>query len=267
MEKVKVNVTQVTKDRAIKALTQKGHDLEIDWETAYNHNGSGTKVSVKCNKCGTVDEAILSNLVKGARACRGCTLRKRINKIFDANMEVEDVYMVKKKWRYLLKCNKCGTLSVKDDQQIMQTKLKCVVCDKPEDSVKTYWKEKSSVYLIKLQVSDDHFIYKIGTASDPAKRAAYLKLNGPYEVFTLSEFNTRHSADALESELHKQFSTHRLCWQESSKYTGRYSYRKLPDGSRMRVKGGVTEWFSHHIIYKLQERFLLEKVQQLCKEN
>lgn len=207
------------------------------------------KILVECRICGEQCTTQPSPIKSGEFRCNGCN----INKYKDC--------LTKKKCSFISIERNKGSKSIIHYQNIDGDKFKAstghVIEGKFEVSLNGYWSHPHSVYLIKLQVEGGLFIYKIGTANDPSKRAKSLKLNKNYEVFILDSFEDRFAADKLESELHSEFSNFRLKPEQASVHTDSNVLRKNKTGKYHRVKDGITEWFSSEVYETLKVRYNL----------
>lgn len=353
-------VSENSKNKATEALSSKGHNVTIEWESAIFIAKNNFRVNVVCNHCGDSELRTISNLYSGAYLCRNCKLVKYLSSCKELNLTLIEKINSPKHVFLNVVCNKCNGYSQVESQRITSGVFKCEhcqvlkykeVCDNlnlnfigKQHDVKTKllteckvcgelktldianalagrfkcngcqlikykesiakkncvlirtemtagvgtfihymnsngdefkasgsnvlrgwfevsldgsWAQPHSTYLIKLQVENDLFIYKIGTANDPERRARSLKLNKNYEVFILDSFEDRFAADKLESELHSEFSNFRLKPEQASAHTDSNVLRKNKTGKYHRVKDGITEWFSSEVYETLKVRYNL----------
>jgi hypothetical protein len=217
------------------------------------HNGLCNKIHTECLVCGENRQIMSSDLLKGEFKCRTCTVNKYIKLLSNKKCTLVNIEKVPGKKSVIHYKNSVG--------DSFKSPAANIVAGSFETSLFGSWSQSHSVYLIKLKTDKDEYVYKIGTANDAYKRASELKLNRPYEVFVLSEFETRYKADKLESELHKEFKKYRLNRASVSSYTDSLIRRRYSDGSINMVKQGITEWFSSEVFPVLVHRYNLEHKQ------
>lgn len=208
-----------------------------------------TLLITECNLCGHKDKTHSGDILGGRFRCNGCLLNKYINALSKRNCTLISAEKQHKKRTQIYYQNSNGDKFKAAASNVLSGRF--------EVSLNGYWSHPHSVYLIKLQIEDNLFIYKIGTANNPEKRAASLNLNKRYKVFILESFDDRFGADKLESELHSEFSSFRLKSEQISDYTDSNVLRKYCDGKYRRVKDGVTEWFSSEVYNVLKVRYNL----------
>jgi len=209
-----------------------------------------TYVKTECNICKTHSNISVGQLRLGFYRCETCLMNKYKSALLNKFCTLISTEKLPGKDILIHYINKDGVTFKAYNTNVLKGKF--------EVSLNGRWVQPHSTYLIKLQVEGDLFIYKIGTANDPIRRAKSLKLNKNYEVFTLASFEDRFGADKLESELHTEFSEYRLCRTEAEKHTDSNVLRKNKTGQYHRVKDGITEWFSSEVFNILSQRYSLE---------
>lgn len=204
---------------------------EMERKNLYADSGQD-KSFAKCLICGALRQNGRRGVLYTSSKCENCT----INKYKDC--------LAKKKCTFVSLERNPGGKSVvyykNSNGDDFKSFVGYVTAGEFETSLNGHWSQHHSVYLIKLKVNEDLFIYKVGTANDPPKRAKDLKLNKKYEVFTLSSFNNRFEADRLEKEIHKEFKLFRLQPNVVEGHTDKFKSSKRSDGKYHRVKDGIT---------------------------
>lgn len=303
----KVIVRESTKNKTDAVLKAKGVDVSVLWDTAYStHVGGKTRIKIRCNVCGDIEDYLLCSLTSGRYKCDPCLINKYTTNCEKLGLKLVEKLYYKSQLKLRVECKICGTHSLVGTGHVSEGRFSCdgcminkykyhlkkkgctfiklsenfkkdhriyysnkygdkfdagvsnVLAGKFDISTDGNWNQPHSVYLIKLNTSHNSYIYKIGTANDPVRRARVLKLNRPHTVFTLGQFDTRREADKLESELHLEFSRYRLDKNLVSDYTDYYSHRKYSDGEYRYVKEGITEWFSSEVFDTIRLRYNLE---------
>lgn len=206
-------------------------------------------VEAECNVCKTNSSVSVAQIRLGLYRCETCLLNKYKSALLNKSCTLIRTEKLPGKDTLIHYTNKDGVAFKAYNTNILKGSF--------EVSLDGNWVQPHSTYLIRLQVEGNLFIYKIGTANDPERRAKSLKLNKNYEVFVLDSFETRFGADKLESELHSEFSKFRLKPEQTSEHTDSNVLRKRSDGKYHRVKDGITEWFSSEVYETLKVRYNL----------
>jgi hypothetical protein len=122
------------------------------------------------------------------------------------------------------------------------------------------WRDKHSTYIIRLE-NNGNIYCKIGTAQEPEKRLARLKLIGNAEVFTLASFDDRFGADKLESELQREFKVFKLPKEVASTFTQAIVMSKRKgQAERVPRADGSSEWFQGNEVFEtLSKRYNLKE--------
>lgn len=122
-----------------------------------------------------------------------------------------------------------------------------------------HWNTAHSTYLMLTEYNGEVYC-KIGTAQVPQQRLKDLKLKGKSRVFTLQKFPERFSANALESQLHREFETLQIARAIAEEFTMGFSSVLYKNASeRVQVKHGTTEWYNYEVCTILKQRYNLEE--------
>lgn len=205
-------------------------------------------IHARCRSCGNFCK--ISNSTTDNRLpyrCKGCLINKYSEIL--SYKECKFISMRVADWViYVTYKNKSGDLFERNACSITDNRF--------ATSKDGQWYDSHSTYLI-LHTFDGDTYCKIGTARIPAKRLRNLKLTGDSKIFVIGTFDTRFLASNLESELHVEFSDKNIPRDIPAKFTGAYRSQKDANGTRYKVKDGITEWFSSEVYETLKVRYNL----------
>ena len=164
-------------------------------------------------------------------------------------------------------CDRTRVFYMNEGGEVFDTSLSNLRKGEFTTSLDGQWYTQHSTYLIRLQHKDIIY-YKIGTAQNPFRRMKDLGLLGESSVYILDSFSDRFAADALESILHTELKNFKLNKEVASTFTtAKNSVKRKGHPTRIHVKDGISEWFTHEVYDILKTRYNLEKEQNGINSN
>jgi Meiotically up-regulated gene 113 len=196
-------------------------------------------------------KARLGNLQKGSVICKDCQNLSYSSELAKKDCTLFYVQLNEGGKRRIFYKNKCGDIFSTTSSNLYQGRF--------ANSLDGPWRERHCTYLIQLFYNGTVY-YKIGTAANAERRLKEIDLCGDAKVFVLMCFDTRFEADALESELHREFKVYRLDREVAKEFTrGEVRVRKKDSVAKVKIKHGTTEWFTHEVFDILKTRYNLNK--------
>lgn len=202
-------------------------------------------VKFKCKCCGLFDERSSSQILSREFSCNGCRVNRYSEILKKKNCEfIKEVGKTKKRIVYRTPTGK-----------IMECWLSVLIAlsfrldDNPVNE------REHSVYLLCVRHSGNLY-YKIGVAHNIESRIKSLKLDGLEYSKTLGVFESRETAVAYETKLHKvvsEYSLDRCVAREFSKATRKGRSKKTENY----WSDGETEWFTADALTVLQKESIL----------
>lgn len=212
---------------------------------------ASTLVTLRCRKDAAETTITSGELVAGYVACRECQLRAyrialtKKNCIF---ISVESKLVGTRIKARVTYQNLIGEIFEATSSNILNGKFATV-----KD---THWYEKQCVYLISTYFNGETY-FKIGTATNAENRLKTLKLPETSTVVILASFDTRFKASNLEVALHQEFVKYAVDPSIPSQFTQGTKLSKRVTGAKVRIKEGITEWFTHEVYDILKTRYNL----------
>lgn len=211
-------------------------DIEYEYLGEYLLN-NWKMIVARCKHDGNIRVVRSSDICSGQIGCKVCQVNKYSKSLSRKDCKYLSHSMVGK-CTYVKYVNSVGEHLEATSGQICNVKFPV--------SNDTHWHQRHSVYVIEAKHNGETYL-KIGTANVPEVRHEQLNILCESSVKTLATYDNRFKANSLETYLHRLFSKYSANRETISEIVGKSTRRKRKSGERVRIKDGVTEWFSGSI--------------------